>query len=116
MKCSKKYSFHQSITRARQAGRIRSYKIAGLYFYEITPQETAGLFGISGWDGFAVVSKEQIPTGLTLLGSITKKAGVGEPFLFTLALLNQLDMYWVGGFYFANAAKAEELVKKAAFK
>lgn len=105
------YSSPQSVSRARKKGTLKAtgVTVGEIFFVEMAPEISARLLLLPGWEGLPTVSTAQIPAGLTLLSRISKRIGMGEATILTWAVINKLDVYWVGGFAFANMAKAEEL-------
>ncbi len=120
IRTTREYSSAQSLSRAGKNRHKDVLAIGRLRFVYALPDSVAQLHGIKSWDGFQVISGVEVPEGLRPLSRISKQIGVGESVMMGWALLNRMDVYWIGGHFAARQEDAQliadkEKKRKAAF-
>ncbi len=109
LRTTRKFSSLQSLSRARKHGRAAVISIGRLKYAHSTPEATAAFYGVASWEGLPVITGDHVPAGLTALNKVSKLAKVGEALMLSWALFNRMDIYWIGGTFFARADDARQI-------
>ena len=120
IRTTREYSSAQSLSRAGKNRHKHVLAIGRLRFVHAIPDTVASLHGIRSWDGLPVVDGQSVPEGVRPLSRISKQIGVGESVMLGWALLNRMDVYWIGGHFVARQEDAQlitdsEKKRKASF-
>lgn len=87
--------------------------IGGMMFAPATSEQVQQAYSISSWQGLTVIEAEKIPGGLASINRISKSIGLGEATIIEWGLFNRLDVYWIGGRFFASPLQAEQVALAA---
>lgn len=109
LRTTREFSSLQSLSRARKKGRAPVIVIGRFRFAHSTPEATAAFYGLPSWDGLPLITGNQVPAGLATLNKVSKLAKVGESQMLSWALFNRIDIYWIGGTFFARAGDARQI-------
>lgn len=111
VKISPRYSSVQSLWRAKKNGKVTVVTIGGLHYSPLPSEAVSMLYYLPNWHGLNIIGYEHIPPTVATLNHISKKIGVGEAVIIQWGIFNRLNVYWVGGTFFANP---DEVAKIAA--
>ncbi len=109
IKVSPKYSSAQSVSRAKTKKLLPTKTISGISFVNTDAALVSKIFSVTSWDKLQVIEAHQLPPSLKSFNKIRVSAGVSETQIIEWGFFNKMDVYWIGGTFFANPVDVKQL-------